>query len=363
MVRCSELLRRAGDTEEAAALLHRGLASLPAETRQCDDGASELPALVAGYAEMICAGGEVRTVLEASLDRALELRKLWPDSLPVHQLVLACALANKDRERALAVAAAPMPRTFAGLHDVALVRAKACVLLELQAGRATSSDLDRVLADLERVQGDSRDAEYLRTVCACWRACRPGGGDEALREARQHLECVAWGPADAGWWSAASARLVVDTRPGALRDWSAAMRVFELCDHLERDAAFTPYAAQVFLDPAVAASRAQEYETRVLERMQGPGLAVTGAAAAAFRGARGEVDLARRHAAAALVALEQPGAGVLDLDSGVLAIRGLDFSVNCNARGVGVTIRPTIDFWIVPKVPGVERLKELADGK
>ncbi len=76
-----------------------------------------------------------------------------------------------------------------------------------------------------------------------------------------------------------------------------------------------------------------------------------------------EHEAARTTAAQALAAMARDAPLQLPYDRGVLACTGMRWTVEYRVGGVATSVGVPLDLWVVPRVPGLDRLKQLAADK
>lgn len=306
--------------------------------------------------------GEPRIAAMAKLlPSAVDLVRRWPASRTAYDILLFSALVAEDGEAARAALLQPIPPALARLHEPAAQRARILVLRDMQARRSLDSPgLKRVLGDLARAQGDPRDADYLRGVCHWW-ASTEANGTQAMRQAAaDRFAAAQLGPAASGWWRVAAAAFVARVSLQQRVDWDDAARILSLCHSSERDPALVPFLATLFQFQQAPIEELRGW-TEVAQGVGHPASsAVLRAAMAEGFAKLGDADAARGEADQALTAVDQCSSMHLPHDRGVLAEGGFRWSVEMSSGGLDLIVRPALELWIVPSVPAVGRLKQLA---
>ncbi|MBL9077155.1 MAG: hypothetical protein JNL08_06620 [Planctomycetes bacterium] len=299
------------------------------------------------------------SALEQALPSAAVLQRQLPDSLEAYRVLLACAMVSDDGELAREVLLRPIPPALSDLGDVALSRAKGLLLLEMRADRPSASTaLERTLVELAEVAGCERDAAFLRGVWEWWQAMRPGGDEDHRRAARDAFAGRRWGPSDSVWVPATSARFVTDASLGRAVDWDEWRRVLQLRHPEERVPFYVPYRSQGCLAPSLPVETLRSWRTP--DGAQAASVAVLRSAFAAAWARNGDAAAARTNAAAALAAIGERSSFHLPHDRGVLVASQLRWRFAVGTGGTRFDVGMPLDFWIVPRVPGVDELYRLA---
>lgn len=295
--------------------------------------------------------------LQACLPAVVELQQDLPDSLDAYAMQLVAAVLSDDDELAWNTLLRPIPAAFADLHGLALRRAEIFVRRALAADRVpTEAESARVFGDLERIQGDPRDANYLRGVL-CWsQACRPGASVDLMRRARELFVAAQRSPAEVGWWGVASALQVADLELQHEVDLDPFVARAPLRGEGERGLGLSMQCVAAMLD-GTSPSTIEGLQAAAAQAVA-QSAAVLHAALAVGHSERGDVAAARAAAKSALQAIRKAGGGIPH-DRGVVATgqwrHGLETS-----GGIRCYVDVSCDLWVVPRLPSVDRLKLLA---
>jgi hypothetical protein len=296
--------------------------------------------------------------LQQALPAARRLAAALPTSIAAHWVLWTTAAFAADPAVATEVLVAPLPAALAGQHDLVRVRAELFVR-DLVAGRGGSAaQLGVVLADLERVQQDARDAAYLRGIVAWHEAVQRRGDRERMQAARDHFAAAQRSVAERGWWRAAAALAVADLGLGAAVDLQPLLDRAGLRDGGDPHLGPT-LLAMLLLAADVDASTLATAQT-MLARIERPAASAPLLAAAAVGAARrGEPGDAARHAGQAVAAIERLEPWDLRPDRGVASQGRLDWGFVLDRWGLQLRWACAYDLWALPPLPDRDGLRQL----
>lgn len=294
-----------------------------------------------------------------SLDVAAGLWLANPDSAAAYRVTLAAVLRSDDAAAALAVLGRPLPPTLAALPDVVLDRAMAAVTLATTCDREDAGKLAaRCCEEVERAQGDARDANLLRGLLTWSRGIRPGGDPADLEAARRMFAAARRRPFERGAWASAVACLLAEQVCGGAPDQQAANEVLDVGGLPDGTAMAALFAAEV---AGGRADRLLPQLAELGERIDLPQARFVLASVEAARCAElGRADAARGAAARALELARTHPEVVALVGRGVLALRSCTWGLFASVSGPRVDCNLRSTLLPLPALPGEARLRELA---
>ncbi|MBZ0152513.1 MAG: hypothetical protein K8J09_13385 [Planctomycetes bacterium] len=305
---------------------------------------------------LVC--GEAHTQLD-DLAAVREFVAECPDQAAARRILFVAACSTQDVAAALQAVSEPLAPALAA--DPALVYERASVAVQLAiAAAAAPATVEPMLQELERVQGDAADAEYLRGVMAWASATSRDDTDPAAAAARTHFAKARRQVGERGGLCALQALLQTRADDAVLEDLFSRWRLLnDLSSEGEREDVVLPFACTRMLSLGTALPVGDR--ATVLER-SATSLSdyLLDAAEAAFHARRGDLVQARRCARAALEQSDGNATARRCADRGVYPSRYFQFDLRFTDGRVVLATTFRCSLVVLPPLPDEKRLHELA---